>query len=63
MLFSEKLPEINHDMRLTVDKLNRYCICIPVELEIRSENQRPINKVLSIDPGVRSFQTHMIMLE
>jgi len=57
MLFAEKLPEINHDMRLTVDKLNRYWICIPIELEIRSENQRPINKVVSIDPGVRSFST------
>ena len=63
MLFAEKLPEINHDMRLTVDKLNRYWICIPIELEIRSENQTPINKSYPLIRVLEVFQPHMIMME
>ncbi len=57
MVFAESLPKIRHDMRLTVDALNRFCICIPIELEVRSENQGPINKVIAIDPGCRTFST------
>ena len=40
-----------------MDKLNRWFISIPIELEIRSENQRPENNIISLDPGVRTFMT------
>lgn len=58
MKTAEPLPSVNHDSRITLDKLKRYFICIPVDLEIRSENQRPKTKnVISLDPGVRTFMT------
>ena len=57
MLFAENLFKINYNIRLTINKLNKYWICILIELEIRSENQKPINKVVSIDLGVKSFST------
>ena len=34
--------------------------CVPVEIEVRSENQAPdenLHGVASLDPGVRTFQT------
>ena len=53
---AETLPEVKHDFRIVLDQLNRYYICIPIELNIRSDNQRPkIDKIISIDSGVRSF--------
>ena len=55
--YAEKLPEIKHDIRIINDILDRYWICIPTELVIRSENQRPKSKVVAIDPGVRTFAT------
>lgn len=58
MKTAEPLPSVNHDSIITLDKLKRYFICIPVDLEIRSENQRPKTKnVISLDPGVRTFMT------
>ena len=55
---AETLPEVKHDCRIILDQLNRYYICIPIELNIRPDNQRPkIDKIISIDPGVRSFAT------
>jgi len=58
MKTAEPLPSVNHDSRIILDKLKRYFICIPIDLEIRSENQRPKTKnVISLDPGVRTFMT------
>jgi len=54
---AENYPAVEHDSRLILDKLNRWWISIPVELEIRSENQRPENNIISLDPGVRTFMT------
>ena len=54
---AEEYPEVKHDSRLILDKLNRWFISIPVELEIKSETQRPENNIISLDPGVRTFMT------
>jgi len=54
---SEKIPKVEHACRLVLDKLNRWFLCVPVELDIRSENQRPDKNIISLDPGVRTFMT------
>lgn len=57
------LPEkITHSFRVVRDTLCRYWICIPIPIEVRSENQAPKSQlwndqILSIDPGIRTFAT------
>jgi len=61
---SEPLPrELPFDSRLIKTRLNEYYICIPEPIEIRPKSQGPKNqvkgevKVISMDPGVRTFNT------
>ncbi|CAG8815666.1 3226_t:CDS:2 [Gigaspora margarita] len=54
---SEKLPKVNNTVIITLDKLGRFYIYISVPLEDR-ENQTSCNgRIVSIDPGVRTFAT------
>jgi len=59
----EVLPsEMAFDFRIVKNRLSEFFICIPHELEIRSESQAPTfnnfeEGILSIDPGVRTFCT------
>lgn len=56
------LPEnLRYDSRIIKDKLGDFYICIPKPLEVRNENQVPVSdwreKIIALDPGVRTFQT------
>lgn len=53
MRYCEKLPPIQCDFRIINDSLNKYWICIPT-IETCVENQ-DTNKIVSLDPGVRTF--------
>lgn len=60
---SEPLPDkLNYDCRLQRTRLGEFYLCIPMPLEIRSENQAPQwqkieDGILALDPGVRTFCT------
>ncbi len=57
---AEELPkELEATCRLVRDRLKRYYICLVRQVAIRSENQAPksTHGVVSLDPGVRTFQT------
>jgi len=53
----QKLPKVlNYDCRLIKNENNQYYLCIPEPLEhFECENQTP--KIISLDPGVRTFMT------
>lgn len=56
----EELPEQPETaFKVTKDRLGHYYFCIPRQVPIRSENQAPksVHGVVSLDPGVRTFQT------
>lgn len=60
---AEPLPDkLNYDSRLQKTRLGEFYLCIPMPLEVRSENQAPEWKdiedgILALDPGVRTFCT------
>ena len=57
---SESLPEkLRHEFRVIRDRLDHYYVCLPEQVAIRDENQAPTShhSVVSLDPGVRTFQT------
>ena len=56
----ETLPDkLELDTRIQRTKLGRFFLCLVEEIEVKSENQAPdpINSVISLDPGVRTFMT------
>ena len=59
--YREKLPDIvSSAVKLIMDQRHRYFVCIPREIERKSENQAPTigyHGVAALDPGVRTFQT------
>jgi putative transposase len=60
MKAAEKLPEhLISDFRVLKDRLCHYYLCIPRQVEKRSESQAPTSQqsVVALDPGVRTFQT------
>eukprot|EP01085_Mycamoeba_gemmipara_P003949 Mycagemm_TRINITY_DN10268_c0_g1::TRINITY_DN10268_c0_g1_i2::g.3949::m.3949 type:complete len:630 gc:universal TRINITY_DN10268_c0_g1_i2:1945-56(-) len=57
---AEPLPEeLGYDSRLVLERrTNAFYLCIPMPLEVRSENQAPTTRrVVALDPGVRTFMT------
>jgi transposase len=57
---AEELPDdLCYDSRLVLERrTNAYYLCIPMPLEVKSENQAPTNKrIIALDPGVRTFMT------
>jgi putative transposase len=65
---TEPLPEkLDYDSRLLYTKLGEYYLCIPMPLEVKHESQvldqnllddgNGMAGVISLDPGVRTFQT------
>lgn len=63
MKSAEPLPEsLAYDSRMTVDRLGRWFLCLPLPLSLKSENQAPedtkwTDGVIALDPGVRTFAT------
>jgi putative transposase len=60
MRAAEPLPEdLCYDSRLVLERrTNAFYLCIPMPLEVRSENQAPATKrIIALDPGVRTFMT------
>lgn len=58
----EPLPQtIQYDSRLIRTRLNEWFLCIPTQASmpyaLGDENQVPQNRICSLDPGVRTFQT------
>jgi transposase len=55
-VFTEKLPDkIEHDCRLIMTKDDKYYLAVPISVNVKS--QKPERSVVSLDPGVRIFQT------
>jgi len=56
---SEQVPPIRHDFTISFNKCGEFHLLVPVSLERRDENQAPKKTlgVVSLDPGVRTFQT------
>jgi len=55
---SEVLPDVLHaDSRMVQTRDGKYYLCLVKPLEVRGENQAPKTRVLSLDPGVRTFLT------
>jgi len=58
---SEPIPKLHHDFRLLRTRFGHYYFCIPVPLNIHTENQGVTrameHKIIALDPGVRTFQT------
>jgi len=57
---AEELPKnIIADFRVIKDRLCHYYLCIPRQVEKRSDSQAPTSHhgVVALDPGVRTFQT------
>ena len=52
-------PEVSNAVRFVRDRLGRHYLMIPREVTKKSENQAPrtFESVVSLDPGVRTFQT------
>jgi putative transposase len=56
-------PTLSYDSRLIRTHLNEYYLCLPQPLAIQPENQRlkwrcsEEDRIISIDPGVRTFAT------
>jgi putative transposase len=46
-----------HDSRLVRDKLGRYFLCVPFDRPIQLPPPTSIDRVVAIDPGVRTFLT------
>lgn len=60
MKSSEPIPaKLDNDFRVVLNRVGHYFLCIPRKVPIRSENQAPksVEGVVSLDPGVRTFQT------
>lgn len=55
---AEPIPDkLDYDCRLQRTSVGNFYLCIPKPLVIRSENQAPKEKLVALDPGVRTFQT------
>jgi transposase len=55
---SEVIPErLYADSRMIKTRDNKYFLCLVLPIEIKSEEEKPKERILSIDPGVRTFLT------
>jgi IS605 OrfB family transposase len=55
-VFTEKLPDkIEHDCRLIMTKDDKYYLAVPISVNVKP--QKSERSVVSLDPGVRIFQT------
>ena len=67
MKAAEPLPtQLKYDSQLVMDHLGNFYLCIPMLLEVRTDNQGPMfsmaqeeggSGVIALDPGVRTFMT------
>ena len=53
----EKLPDTIHDSIIIRDKLNNYYLCLLSEYDEQADINHKKRKVISLDPGIRTFQT------
>ncbi|CAG8463321.1 31690_t:CDS:2 [Racocetra persica] len=57
VIMSERPPEINHTVNITMNRLEYFYMCVSIPLNV-SDNQDSIKgKVISLDPGVHTFMT------
>jgi putative transposase len=56
---SEPLPDlVDYDCKLIHTRLGHYYLCLPMPLEMVSDNQARLeDRVVALDPGVRTFHT------
>ena len=53
---TSRLKSVDYDCRLTLDKLGRMYLCVPMSVNVH-ENQVDKNSWCALDPGVRTFHT------
>lgn len=53
----ERPTKFIYDCRLIMTRLGQFYLCIPIALENRQENKLSADRVVALDPGVRTFQT------
>ena len=54
----EPIPaELDYNCRLQQTPTGNFYLCIPKPLDVWSKNQAPKDKLIALDPGVRTFQT------
>lgn len=46
---------IDHECKIVMNKENKFFICVPIDQKVKTKNI--INKVVSLDPGCKIFQT------
>lgn len=49
--------DVDTSIRFVRDRMGRFYVVVPREVERKSENQAPSRSAVALDPGVRTFQT------
>ncbi|RHZ83068.1 hypothetical protein Glove_99g182 [Diversispora epigaea] len=57
IITSQKVPLVNNTVNITMNRLGHFYICVPVPLDIIDNQEDVKGKVISLDPGVRTFMT------
>lgn len=57
IITSEQPPEINNTVNITMNCLEHFYLCVSAPLDIIGNQDDVRGKVISLDPGVRTFMT------
>jgi len=57
IITSEQPPEINNTVNITMNHLGHFYLCVSIPLNIIDNQNNVCGKVISLDPGVRTFMT------
>ena len=57
IITSERSPEINNMVNITMDRLRHFYLCVFIPLDIIDNQDDVHKKVISLDSGVRMFIT------
>src|SRR4051794_7198069 len=57
IITSERPPEINNMVNITMNRLGHFYLCVSASLDIIDNQDDVCGKVISLDPGVCTFMT------
>src|SRR5207248_1597050 len=57
VITSERSPEINNTVNITMDRLGYFYLCVSIPLDIIDNQDDVCGKVISLDSGVHTFMT------
>ena len=57
IITSERPPEINNTVNITMNHLGHFYLCVSISLDIINNQDDVRGKVISLDPSVRMFMT------